>query len=293
MNFDSFSRSFFAPSIFGVVDVTGNDAGSFLHRMSTNAIEAMPLSDACLTTFINQKARLIAACYVQRTGDKAFRLIVPYTSAEKLILWLDQYLFVEDVVLTEVSHDFSVLFVLGPSVFNGIEGPDFRLGSSAIPSHISLAPSRELLALKESLRSQGFYELSHEEFESIRIASEIAFSTNEINETSNPIQLGLDSAIHWAKGCYIGQEVISRLESKERSVKSLIGIKVDQETWKALKQGEALSVSHGPVGTLSSVAPLYLPQSANALALFKKTDIPKTFKTDLSNVLIDISSETD
>ena len=291
MDLDLFSPSFFLQHNFGVVDVLGRDSAKFLQRISTNNIEGLEVGASCLTAFLNQKGRLVVVCYVRRVGKNAFRLIVPYDSAEKLTQWLEQYLFIEDVTLDDLSSQRALCWIIGE--YQGQwDSTDVVIpvkASLVMPAKagIQLCCTENAITMQERVINGNFRKLSEDEFESARIAALLPLSTNEISNSFHPIQLGLDDALHWAKGCYIGQEVISRLESQQKSGGTLAGMKMSEEDWRKLKVGETILSNGQPVGRLTSVAPLYFRNTANALAVLKRSDIVTALETDLSKVRID------
>ena len=113
------------------------------------------------------------------------------------------------------------------------------------------------------------------------------FSAHEINANFNPLQLGLSETIHWAKGCYIGQEVISRLESKEKGSKTLIPCKVGANDLHKLKGGEAVHGDEGAIGILTSAVPFNIAREANVLIILKRAHAFSHGFTELSKVRID------
>lgn len=291
------SQTFICLNQFGIIEASGSDAGRFLHRMSTNHIEQLAIGESCLTTFLNQKARLAAACYVKRVGEESYQLIIPYETSATLLNWLDSYLFAEAVALSDVTCDYALFWTVGGTNVNlssQLRGPDFVFAKQTKTSCLLLRAQNEADALRTELTGLGYEEIGDSEFESLRIAGRVPFSTKEINPQFHPIQLGLSESIHWSKGCYIGQEVISRLESKDRAQITLQGFHILKEKLAQLQQGESILSNSSPVGTLTSVAPAFLENEANVLAVMKRasgSEIPLI--TDISNVCLDRKSQAD
>jgi folate-binding protein YgfZ len=169
---------------------------------------------------------------------------------------------------------------------HGFRGPDFHFSHAVVPSYFSILPLGSITIL-------DCKKLKGDEFEALRIAGLVPLSENEINQNFNPLQLGLEKTIHWAKGCYIGQEVISRLESKERAGQTLVAGKVEPHLLSALKPGEAVHTDEGPVGILTSVAPANIAGEANVLVVLKRQGVVTHAQTVLSKVRIDIIKQRD
>ena len=80
------------------------------------------------------------------------------------------------------------------------------------------------MRVHDTLLSQDFKEFNHEEFSSFKIKNVIPFGHNEINLSFNPLELNLIHLVDFEKGCYVGQEVIARLDTYNKVQKKLIMI---------------------------------------------------------------------
>lgn len=281
-------NSFAQLNSFTVINATGSNAGDFLHRMSTNNVIGLKDGEACLNAFLNQKGRLISLCYVIRNDSNSYDLLVPYDSDVHLGDWLDQYLFSEDVELTDKSGDFNLRWYLGDQEI-GYAGPNFWTSLGGVKTRIILRAKSNT----DGLEVNSAKAIGSEDFESLRIAGLSPYSKNEINLNYQPIQLGLMDAISWDKGCYIGQEVISRLESKSKTATALFGMRFSKEEWERLVEGETILIDSKPAGTLTSKAPNYLEGEANALFVLKRAYEKGKLMTDLSKVGIDSHLQAD
>lgn len=276
MKLDMLMPSFAQLKHFSVVEATGSDAASFLHRLSTNHITNLEIGKSCLTSFLDQKGRLVAIAYVLRIDQARFLLITPYLLIKSLQEWLDAFLFAEDVVLREVSSQHTLTWHIGLAA-PGLKGPDFHFRTGVVHSSLVLDAQSQ-----PDARS-----LSEEEFEALRVAGGVPFSAHEINANFNPLQLGLAETIHWAKGCYIGQEVVSRLESKEKGSKTLLPCRVAATELHKLKLGEAVHGDEGAIGILTSAVPFNIAREANVIVVLKRAHAFSHGTTELSKVRID------
>jgi folate-binding protein YgfZ len=87
-----------------------------------------------------------------------------------------------------------------------------------------LAP--DAVALRRLLHERG-KQLDPAEVETLRVRWGIPAFPNEINEDTNPWEVGLDDAISLTKGCYIGQEVIARIHTYKKLRRRLAGLRLD------------------------------------------------------------------
>jgi folate-binding protein YgfZ len=69
----------------------------------------------------------------------------------------------------------------------------------------------------------GSLEMSAPAYDFYRITCGVP-SSNELNESFNPYDIGLRDAISFTKGCYVGQEVIARLDTYQKIRKGLVSL---------------------------------------------------------------------
>jgi len=125
---------------------------------------------------------------------------------------LDRYLIADDCELEDVTDEWSLYHQIGDASGSGRKS--CRLG-----------PEGEDLWMPgaESPHWPGESELSDNTFQLLKIRSLLPESDGEITGNEFPSELGLDTwAVDFHKGCYLGQEVISRIESVGKTKRSLV-----------------------------------------------------------------------
>ena len=109
-------------------------------------------------------------------------------------------------------------FLIGKhELFNGLESIDFICLDGIL--------SRE--RLKKMIFNIDIPEKTQEDFELFRIKNLIPKSGSEITDSYNPLDLGLERFIDFSKGCYVGQEVVARLDTYKKVQNIMHMIKVD------------------------------------------------------------------
>ena len=94
----------------GKLEVSGKDAPSFLHNLSTNDINGLPLGAGCEAYFCDHKAKALAQAIVYHVlleGRHAFWLDVTPGYADKLLKHLDKHLISEAVELVDMTDQYS------------------------------------------------------------------------------------------------------------------------------------------------------------------------------------------
>jgi folate-binding protein YgfZ len=110
-----------------------------------------------------------------------------------------------------------------------------------------LAP--DAVALRRLLAEQA-KALEPHEIDELRIRSGIPAFPNEINERHNPWEARLDDSLSLTKGCYIGQEVIARLNTYKKVQRRLSGVTLSAR----VGPGDPLTKEEEVVGEASTVA---------------------------------------
>jgi folate-binding protein YgfZ len=228
--------------------VSGADALRFLNGQLTNDIAALAPGQALYACALTVKGKLCADLYVTRLQDTIYLDCDPVLR-DTLRARLERYIIADDAVLEEA--DLGLIHWLGrldsakikntPSPIQsnrfGIAGVDFWFSNS------------EKAALLHAL-SEPFS--GPDETEVFRIERGIPRWGTELSESVIPNEAGLqDRAISYTKGCYVGQEVISRIKSIGHVNRHLCGLVAHAE----LDTGDQLfSESEGkPVGNITSV----------------------------------------
>jgi folate-binding protein YgfZ len=226
---------------------------------------------ACVTT---GKGKLSADVFLHSAGGAVY-LDADASLRETLPARLERYIVADDVTSEDVSDDFHLIHLIGgiapatdlvdAAVFAdranrfGQVGWDVMLAADAFAS---LWPelTQRLVPLQEEL------------LESLRIEAGIPRWGYELDENTLPPEAGLDRThIDYHKGCYIGQEVISRLKSVGHVNRQLTGFISSGRT--PLSAGSLLFAPDGaekPIGILTSTAFSFALEKPVALGYLKR-----------------------
>lgn len=187
-----------------IVKVDGPDAARYLNGQITNDITLADSGETITACLLNAKGGMEAFVYL-RKFENAYFIDAPVSMRESLMARLDQYLIADDVTLTDVSEDYFINHVL-----EELKGP---MCSAANRFGV---PGTDILDTQEADLSPGT-------FETLRILNGIPKWPNELFPGLLPPEAGLEeSSISYEKGCYTGQEVISRMKRAGKVNRSLV-----------------------------------------------------------------------
>lgn len=225
----------------GLVEVAGGSRTDFLHRMSTQDLIGQGEWTVRPTVFTSPLARIIDWTFAVHRPEDVLLLTSPGRAA-RVRDWLAGYVFFQDDVQFRVVEDGLACY--------GVYGPEAESAIvRVLPSLPHLAPGEAaplpggLIWRVEKPGEGGFRMLLAPEPEAfpeaeatspaaaaaylaLRIESGIPEFGREITEESNPLEVGLESAISFEKGCYIGQEIIARMESRGKRARRLVGLRL-------------------------------------------------------------------
>ena len=248
----------------------GPDARRFLHGQSSQAIELAAPGSALATCLISPTARMRALAWVLVDAGGAW-LVIEAGDPEAVRTGLDRVLFPADQVQLGPLQPALLITPLGDTTL-----PQAGLGRWAPLPGVSqgdgpgpwLLEHRLLLTPPTTAHPlAGSRLLSPAEHERWRIQQGWPAAPGELNDNTNPFELGLAPRVSLSKGCYVGQETLAKLATYD-------GVKQQLRRWccltpsglaeQPLGAGQTLFNAAGErAGTITSA--LQLPPAAGGL----------------------------
>lgn len=208
--------------------VTGADCERFLNGQLTNDIRKATDRCALQACALNAKGKLSADLFLTR-DSAAFLLDAESELRDPLWQRLERYIIADDVQIEDMTDQMSMFHLLGEPVPPLID--DCRLRSAnrfGEPGHDIWVSSGRHDELWSTLADR-FRVCDADCAEVFRIERGIPRWGRELTEEIIPIEANLESqTIDYEKGCYIGQEVISRMKMSGQTNKRLCGLVGDE-----------------------------------------------------------------
>ncbi len=244
-------------SNYGILELRGKDVRDFLHRITTNSIKELPKERAVRTILTTEKGRIIDVVTLMNFDE--YKLVITNPANKlKVKSWIEKYVIMDDVKLNDFNNKYVLLELLGPQAvsfatlfadkipnelnFNqfkvihsdGILFFILKLGdNTGKPKFWILADMNNGMKIVKTMKEYtgpfNFNFIGNEAYEKYRIEQGIPAAPNELNGSFNPHEVNLLSIVDFKKGCYIGQEVIARLDTYDKVQKKLTGIKFKDE----------------------------------------------------------------
>ncbi len=263
-----------------VIRAAGEDRIRLLHAMTTNHIEQLEPGQGCYAFFLNAQGRILADVNVLRFPD--YLLLETEPERREFVLeHVNKYIIADDVTLEDLTPGMAVLGLEGPNsagVLTAAAAPApeppgshaawgtrfvARLSSTGAPGFRLFASAEEKQALIRVLEAAGAVAAGAEAARTVRLEIGRPRYGEDISEKYLPQETQLLHAVHFAKGCYLGQEIVERVRSRGMVHRFLVRLSIDSP----LPPGPGAKINAGAkeVGEITSAA--FSPAAGKVLAL--------------------------
>ncbi len=244
-------------SYVGRLELAGDDALDLLNRLSTNKLEELTAGRGMGTVLTSGKGRIVDLLLVLMR-DSHLLVITGPENRQKVAEWIDFYTFTEDVTVRDVTPDTSMFSMIGPKTatlmdeiagdgvssmarhdvaaasVGGVDATVVRNDLGALTGFDLIVPSDQGERLWDYLLARGAVSgikpVGADALEVVRVEQGVPAQGSELSEDYNPLEAGLLEHISFDKGCYVGQEVIARLDTYKKVSKHLVGLSWDSPT---------------------------------------------------------------
>lgn len=274
----------------GMLQFTGPDRLSFLQGMLSNDLRGLKTFDGQYAALLTQQGKVVADVRVL-CAMNSFYLDFREFLKEKILAHLNRYLIADEVEIADRSEEYATLSLQGPrseaflrTLAGDIELPrnpaghamtEIEGGAACVvaASHAG-ATGFDLIVAKSHIEAiAARIEQAGQAFsarwvggvaqEILRIEAGIPLYGVDFDENNLLLEVGLDHAVSFNKGCYLGQEVVERIRSRGHVNKRLCGLVLDEES--AVHPGDAIVAQGKTTGSVTSSVLSPLLQKAIAL----------------------------
>ena len=238
----------------GVLEVTGADRVRWLDGMLTNDVRSLAAGgprSGCHALALTREGRIVAEVHVLARAE-ALLLETERAAIGELSLHLARFVVADDVTLRDASGDWERLALEGPgapaTLAAALGGP-LELAPDAA-AEMALAGTRVLAAayslsglggrqlfvpggagpgvraaLLAAGRALGLAEATAEELEVLRVEQGVPRQGRELTPEVLPAEARMERAVSETKGCFTGQEVVTRMRTRGRVSHLLVGLR--------------------------------------------------------------------
>jgi folate-binding protein YgfZ len=258
--------------------------------MVSNDTASLRPGEGRYTTFLTHKGKLVAD-FVVYADTEAYLLDMEPQVVHPFIEAIAHFVISEDVTFTDESALWGLLSLQGPQAADLLarafspQVPELvpfahtrctlaghvvhliRRSHTGVLGYQLLAPLEALPALWEALwqhrEACAVQAVGLETLDVLRIEAGMPLYGRDMTDDTIPIEANLEHAISYTKGCYIGQEVIARLEARGHVNRKLVGLLLRGAVLP--KDGATIVAADREVGWVTSAT--YSPARQQNIAL--------------------------
>jgi tRNA-modifying protein YgfZ len=264
----------------GKIRVTGEDRARLLHAMSTNHVQELAAGEGLYTFFLNDKGRILADAYIYNLGESLLLDTEPEL-AKSLAAHLDKFIIADDVTLEDETGRWMAVGLEGPASREaaaelGIKTPPrscalvewdggfvVQVAETGMPGLRIFIPMDERHALAARLTAAGIPNATAEEARLVRIENGKPRYGEDISDRYLAQETQQLHAVHFNKGCYLGQEIVERVRSRGQVHRHLAPVEIESAT--APAPGSKLVADGNAVAEITSA--VYSPALGKTVGL--------------------------
>lgn len=265
------------------VALSGRDRATLLHKFCTQDVIGKQPGEGGEAFLCNVQGKIVGYAYFFVEEERIILDSAPGQSAP-LIQHLDRYVITEDVQFQDLTSDIATFLLCGHQVgsrlggvpvpqamyahqsvsLGGIDAVIARVPFAGEASWLLTARRQDADAVAKELRERGIGESSAEAAEVVRVEHGTPLYGTDITVENLPQEVARDAvAIHFRKGCYLGQETVARIDALGHVNKLLMGLRFDAGS--SVQPGQELKVGEKTVAKVTSC--VYSPRFQAPLAL--------------------------
>ncbi|HZY63448.1 MAG TPA: folate-binding protein [Edaphobacter sp.] len=233
----------------GWIRITGADRVRWLNGMVTNSIQDLQQNHGCYNFLLSAQGRIQGDAYIFAQPD-SFLLETASGQISALMSLLDRFIIMDDVELADISGTQSGLSIVGPHASLILEkigltnAPHAELEMQIQPwrsstitiihAYSPLIPRFELWAdgaiietLSQTLLDAGAILCGQESQQWLRVLEGTPIYGTDIRDRELPQETGQARALHFSKGCYLGQEIVERIRSRGNVHRTFTGFRLE------------------------------------------------------------------
>lgn len=235
----------------GLLRIAGDGRLDFIQRQTTNDVRLLEAGRALLTVLTSPTARILDVwrLLLSPAGDAIDAITLPGRGPATAQYLTRRIFFMDRVTVSDRSAENAHLWITGPTAPQtlrqagcdalpapgealtwSLEGGSIRLlapdGLSG-GGYLAVSDPAGLATLLRRLAESSAVMLDDDTYEVLRIEAGVPGPARELTDAHTPLEVNLQGAIHGAKGCYTGQEIIARQITYDKVARRLVGLRLD------------------------------------------------------------------
>lgn len=243
----------------GTIEITGTERLAFLNNMLTAKVDDLQPGQGRWSFWLNRKGRIDADLRLAETEDRLLirvdRHLAPMTAKS-----LDAFLFAEDVEIrdsSEALHRFAIHGPAAPALLSAALSATVELepmgnmtlrwnDNPIVVTRDDLCGEIGLSVIVERKHALSFYTALLDAAEqrpelkarpsgwmainAARVEAGRPLFNLDFGSSNLPVESGIiDDRVHFAKGCYLGQEVVARMHARGACARKVVAVRIEDQ----------------------------------------------------------------
>ncbi len=231
----------------GVLELEGPDARKWANGMFTNNIRDLAVGACNRSAMGDEKGKIQGLLAVARTGEASLLVVLDGVTPAAFVERYGKFIIFDDVELTDRSEERTVIHIAGPKAGAVLQAAGLPAPG---PGHVLAAaelwllgrdrtgfggvdlvvPTSAITEVWSALREAGAGAGGAEALETLRIRAGMVRWPVDMGERALVHEMRLvEACCSFQKGCYIGQEVINRIDVMGQVQKKLWGLRMVED----------------------------------------------------------------
>lgn len=280
---------FFDRSACARVQLLGADRRDLVQRLTTNDVTKVEEGQGIPTVITTSKGRIVDRVVLHAASDGDLMVGSP-GQADAIMEWMGKYIIREDASLVDLGPSTAMVDVVGPRAAEALHAPLLAFANLHEMAVVDVAGVQVLAVRSDAvgtltircimpvelaptvldfLVKKGAIPGGGDAYNTLRLEAGLPLFGPELGQSWTPLEAGLIDAMHFAKGCYVGQEVAARMDTYMKQRRYLVALELDGVP---PKPGAEILMPNGDKGEVTSSADLH---NGKARAMgYLKTDTP-------------------
>ena len=264
--------------------VSGPDRVRWLNGMVTNNIRDLSVNHGVYCFLLNAQGRILADMYAYNRGEYSL-IDTDQSQRQRLLESFEKFIIMDDVEVMAADDKLTAIGLCGPKA-SEILSKGGLLANDLAPLEVrdvnlneiglSLARSdqehsfelwmspQNAASVWNAMTAAGVQPAGSEALELARVAAGQPLYGQDIRERDLPQETGQHRALHFQKGCYVGQEIVERIHSRGNVHREFVGFRFDGAP---PAPGSKINAAGKEVGEITSIAALPNGNNDRAVAL--------------------------
>jgi aminomethyltransferase len=230
--------------------LTGGDRVRWANGMVTNNVRDLPEGRGNYSFMLNAQGRIQADLYIYNMGDHLM-VDTELWQKSKILQLFDKFIIMDDVEVADISEKLSAVAVQGPKAlevfrklgltiaddveplkvaqmtWSGMGISVTRMASNVAQTYEIWLASENVPKLWDALITAGARPIGTDALEMFRVAAGVPRYGVDISDKYIPQETEQFHALHFSKGCYLGQEIVERVRSRGAVHRHFTGFKIE------------------------------------------------------------------